>query len=74
MLKDAALSHNLYLIADSVYDRLIYDAPAPTLVGDSSLRDRLIYVSALSKSYAMTGVRVGYAAADRRVMEQIPCF
>ena len=71
VLKDAALSRNLYLIADSVYDRLVYDAPAPTLVGDSSLRDRLIYVSALSKSYAMTGVRVGYAAADRRVMEQM---
>ncbi|MEI3406604.1 MAG: aminotransferase class I/II-fold pyridoxal phosphate-dependent enzyme [Christensenellales bacterium] len=71
VLKDAALSRNLYLIADSVYDRLVYDAPAPTLVGDSSLRDRLIYVSALSKSYAMTGVRVGYAAADWRIMEQM---
>ena len=70
-LKSAALCHNLYLIADSVYDRLVYDAPAPTLVGDSSLRDRLIYVSALSKSYAMTGVRVGYAAADRHIMEQM---
>ena len=70
-LKNAALSHDLYLISDSVYDRLVYDAPAPTLVGDSDVRDRLIYVGALSKSYAMTGVRVGYAAADKRVMEQM---
>lgn len=31
----------------------------------------MIYISALSKSYAMTGVRVGYAAADRRIMEQM---
>ena len=70
-LKNAALSHDLYLIADSVYDRLVYDAPAPTLAGDSDVRDRFIYIGALSKSYAMTGVRVGYAAADKRVMEQM---
>lgn len=72
VLKDAALSRDLYLIAEQRYTTgLVYDAPAPTLVGDSSLRDRLIYISALSKSYAMTGVRVGYAAADRRIMEQM---
>lgn len=70
-LKEAALTHDLFLIADSVYDRLVYEDAVPTLVGDAQLRDRLIYVSALSKSYAMTGVRVGYAAADALVMAQI---
>ena len=70
-LKKAALDHDLFLIADSVYDRLVYDGNAPTLAGDRELRDRLIYVSALSKTYAMTGVRVGYAAADQTVMAQM---
>lgn len=70
-LKGAALEHELFLIADSVYDRLVYGGPIPTLMGDASLRDRLIYVSGLSKSYAMTGVRVGYIAADAPVMAQI---
>ena len=71
VLKEAALAHDLFLIADSVYDRLVYGESMPTLMGDAQLRDRLIYVSALSKSYAMTGVRVGYAAADAPVMAQM---
>lgn len=71
VLREAALARDLFLIADSVYDRLVYDGDAPTLVGDAALRDRLIYVSGLSKPYAMTGVRVGYAAADARVMAQM---
>lgn len=70
-LREAALEHDLFLIADSVYDRLVYDGPIPTLMGDPALRDRLIYVSAMSKTYAMTGVRVGYAAADAPIMAQI---
>lgn len=70
-LKEAALSHDLFLIADSVYDRIVFDDAYPTLMGDHQLRDRLIYVSGLSKSHAMTGVRVGYAAADAPVMAQM---
>ena len=71
VLREAALAHGLFLIADSVYDRIVFDAAFPTLMGDAQLRDRLIYVSGLSKSHAMTGVRVGYAAADAPVMAQM---
>lgn len=71
VLKEAALCRDLFLIADSVYDRIVFDGTLPTLMGDSELRDRLIYVSGLSKSHAMTGVRVGYAAADAPVMAQM---
>lgn len=71
VLKDAALAHDLFLIADSVYDRIVYDTDFPTLMGDPALRDRLIYVSGLSKSHAMTGVRVGYAATSAPVMAQM---
>ena len=71
VLKEAALEHDLFLIADSVYDRIVFAEDFPTLMGDRALRDRLIYVSGLSKSHAMTGVRVGYAAADAPVMAQM---
>ncbi len=71
VLKEAALDYDLFLIADSVYDRIVFDEGFPTLMGDALLRDRLIYVSGLSKSHAMTGVRVGYAAADTPVMAQM---
>lgn len=71
VLKEAALRHDLFLIADSVYDRIVFEDEFPTLMGDAQLRDRMIYVSGLSKSHAMTGVRVGYAAADAPVMAQM---
>lgn len=71
VLKKFAIERDLFLIADSVYDRLVYDGDAPTLMGDPDLRKNLIYVSGLSKPYAMTGVRVGYAAADAPVMAQM---
>ena len=70
-LRRAALDHDLYLINDSVYDRLLYTDFFPTLMGDPALRDRLIYVNAFSKTYAMTGVRIGYALADQPVMDQM---
>ncbi|MBR1708001.1 MAG: aminotransferase class I/II-fold pyridoxal phosphate-dependent enzyme [Clostridia bacterium] len=70
-IKAAALAHDLYIIDDSVYDQLVYIPEFPTLMGDPELRDRLIYVNAFSKTYAMTGVRIGYALADLPVMEQM---
>lgn len=70
-IRDAALQHDLFIIADSVYDSLLYTDHFPTLAGDPSLRDRLIYVNAFSKSHAMTGVRIGYALADEPVMTQM---
>ena len=70
-IKTAAIKNDLFVIADSVYDRIVFEPAFPTLMGDSQLRDRLIYVSGLSKSHAMTGVRVGYAAASAPVMAQM---
>jgi len=71
VIRDAALRHDLFIIADAVYDSLLYTDHFPTLVGDPALRDRLIYVNAFSKAYAMTGVRIGYALADEPVMTQM---
>lgn len=70
-LRACALENELFLLADSVYDSLVYGGPVPSLMGDAALRDRLIYVGALSKTYAMTGVRLGYAAADAPVMREM---
>ena len=71
VLRNFALQHDVFLLADSVYDQLVYDGAAPSLMADPSIRDRFVYLSALSKTYAMTGVRLGYAAADEPVMAQI---
>lgn len=56
--------HDLLLISDEIYDRLVYDfehVSAPTLPG---MRDRTILLSGFSKDFAMTGWRLGYACAS----------
>jgi aspartate/methionine/tyrosine aminotransferase len=61
---DFAVEHDLFLISDEIYESLIYDgrrhiSPA-TLAG---AKERTIVVNSLSKTYAMTGWRIGYCAA-----------
>jgi aspartate aminotransferase len=52
------------LLADEAYADIVYDGrPFTSALAVPSLRERLIYVQTLSKTYAMTGWRVGYAVA-----------
>jgi aspartate aminotransferase len=64
-----ARRHDLYLIADEAYEAFVYDdrahAPLFEVCGD---RKRLITVRSFSKTYAMTGFRVGYVAAPEGVV------
>ena len=62
-IADLACRHDLMLISDEVYDALTYgDVPhvSPAALGD--LRDRTVSIYSFSKTYAMTGWRVGYLA------------
>jgi aspartate aminotransferase len=64
-LVDLAERHDLWLLADGVYERLVYDgatvAPGPLAVPGA--RARTIVAQSFSKAYRMTGWRVGYAIA-----------
>lgn len=68
---EAAAARDLFLIEDGAYDSLVFEEGFSALPAREALRDRVIYVSALSKTYAMTGVRLGYAAADAPVMREM---
>jgi aspartate aminotransferase len=66
-LAEFVLARDLYLISDEVYDRLVYDghrhvSPASL---SSEMKARTVLVNAVSKTYAMTGWRIGYAACHR---------
>lgn len=57
--------HDLVVVSDEIYDRLSYDAPHipfPTLPG---MLERTLLLNGFSKTYGMTGWRVGYAAGPR---------
>lgn len=64
--------HALVAVTDDIYTRLVYDAPhAPTLAAFDGARDRTIVVDGFSKTYAMTGYRLGYLVAPRPWVEPL---
>lgn len=64
-LYELAERHDLMVLSDEVYERLVYDAPlAPTFAGVGADKDRVIVINSFSKSYNMTGWRLGWAQAS----------
>jgi aspartate aminotransferase len=63
-LGELAVKHQFYIISDEVYEKLIYDQAKHVCVAALSdeIYKRCIVVNGLSKAYAMTGWRLGYAA------------
>ncbi len=61
---DFCRQRGIWLIADEVYDRIVYDRPvAPSLLDIADADDPLIRVNSFSKSWAMTGWRLGWITA-----------
>ena len=64
-IADFVLSHDLLLISDEIYEKLIYDGRKHLSLGAiPEIRDRVITLNGLSKSAAMTGWRIGYSASS----------
>lgn len=65
VLADVCVKHDLYIVADEIYYGLVYDGkPFTSLAAlGNDVRDRVILINGVSKSYAMTGWRIGYALA-----------
>ena len=55
------IENDLWLIADEVYDDFVYDEPFVSLYSIADAHARLILVNSVSKSYAMAGLRLGFA-------------
>ena len=60
--------HNILVISDEVYDELTYDFTHTPFASLPHMKDRVIYLNGFSKSYAMTGFRVGYACGPANVI------
>jgi aspartate aminotransferase len=63
-----AVRHNLVLMSDECYCHFLYDGRRPFSLGASKNRENLLVVGSLSKTYAMTGWRVGYALGSAKLM------
>ncbi|MFZ5996697.1 MAG: pyridoxal phosphate-dependent aminotransferase [Nitrospirota bacterium] len=70
-LAEIALRHNLYVISDEIYEKLVYDGTRHVSIASLSkeMKDKTIVVNGLSKSHAMTGWRIGYAAGPKDIIK-----
>lgn len=66
-IADVCVKHDLYILADEIYYQLIYDGVEFTSMASlgEEVKERTLLVNGVSKSYAMTGWRVGYCAANK---------
>ncbi len=69
---EVAERHDLLVYTDEIYDRLVYGTHAHTAFSSlPGMRDRTVLLGGFSKSYAMTGWRIGYVAAPAELMTGI---
>jgi aminotransferase len=64
-----AIEHNLIVIVDEVYSRLVYGTEHVSIASLPGMQERTILLDGFSKAYAMTGWRVGYVAAPTEILE-----
>ena len=70
-IAEIAIRHNLIVISDEVYDRIIYGPPLESIYTRPGMADRSLIIKSFSKNYAMTGWRVGYCYGPEFFMKEM---
>ena len=67
-IADFVAKHDLLVLADDIYSDLTYDGTHVSFASLPGMHDRTLFVSGFSKSYAMTGWRIGYVAGHKELI------
>ena len=75
-IAEVCVEHNIVVLADEIYEKLIYGGETHFSIAQCSpeMKDLTIVVNGVSKSYAMTGWRLGYLACPENVAKAIASF
>ena len=68
VVRELALEHDLYVISDEIYEKLIYEGHHINLASLPDMADRTLTINGHSKAYAMTGWRLGWAAGPASII------
>ncbi len=68
---DFVIEHDLFVISDEIYSELTYSGNHVSVGAFPGMKERTIVINGFSKSYAMTGWRLGYACGPKVILEQI---
>ena len=71
-IAELAVKHDLMVISDDVYNTLLYAGEeAPCIAAFPGMKERTVIVNSFSKSYAMTGWRIGFVAAPAEIVDRM---
>ena len=69
-IADICVKHNILVVSDEIYERLVYDGLKHVSIASISpeMKERCVVINGVSKAYAMTGWRLGYAAGPAHII------
>ena len=70
-IAELAQEHTFYILTDEVYSRLLYEGTHQSILSLPGMQERTILIEGHSKTYAMTGWRLGYGVAPRPIADKI---
>jgi aspartate/methionine/tyrosine aminotransferase len=70
-IAEVARSRDIWILADEIYSRLVFGAPVPTISALPGMAERTILLDGFSKTYSMTGWRLGYGIMPEPLAEKV---
>lgn len=70
-IAEVACQRDIWVLSDEIYVRLVYETPAPSIAALPGMAERTIICDGFSKTYAMTGWRLGYGIMPKPLAERV---
>jgi Aminotransferase class I and II. len=71
-IADLAVKHNIFIISDEIYEKLIYDGKHISIASfNDEIKNLTVVINGMSKAYSMTGWRIGYSASNKEIASLI---
>lgn len=70
-IRDLAVDHDLFVVSDEIYEKIIYDREHISIGSFPGMEDRTVTINGFSKCYAMTGWRLGYLTGPKETLKWV---
>lgn len=70
-IADIAIKNNIFVLSDEIYSRILYEGEFNSIVSIPGMLERTILVDGFSKTYAMTGWRLGFGVANKELIQEL---
>ena len=70
-LAEILIDKNIFIVSDEIYEKILFDGEEHFSIGSiDELKDRTITINGVSKAFAMTGWRIGYAGGNKEIIDR----